>query len=108
MSSSIEALVVGGWWLVIGQPPTTNHQPLNNRPVSNRRAFGNYDDAFADVVIVAVEVLASGLVKDADVRSYTHVFIDDGFADDGVFADAYPGQSVLAVIGQFGQRDRKS
>src|SRR5262245_56162766 len=76
----------------------------NNRPISNSRAFGDYDDALADVVIVAVEVLASGLVEDADVRSYPDVLIDDGFANDGVFADAYPGQSSLAVVGQFGQR----
>src|SRR5262245_63886836 len=87
----------------------TPHSPLptpcsNNSPVRNRRAFGNYDDALADVIIVAVEVLAPGLVEDADVRSYPHVFINDGFANDGVFADAYPGQSALAVIGQFGQR----
>src|SRR5262245_32993638 len=76
----------------------------NNSPVSNGRAFGDYDDALADVVIVAVEVFAPGLVEDADVRSYPHVFIDDGFANDGVLADAYPGQSALAVIGQFRQR----
>src|SRR5262249_41469153 len=76
----------------------------NNRPIGNRRALGNYDDAFADVVIVAVEVWASGLVEDADVRPHPYVFINDGFANDGVFADAYPGQSALSVIGQFGQR----
>src|SRR6266508_463421 len=87
----------------------TPHSPLptpysNNSPVSDRRAFGDYDDALADVVVVAVEMLAPGLVKDADVRSYPHVLIDDGFANDGVFADAYPGQPALAVVGQFGQR----
>src|SRR5262245_48100978 len=76
----------------------------NNGPVCDRRTFRDDDDAFADVVVVAVVVFISGFVQYPHVRPNAHVFINDGFADDGVFADADPGESMLAVIGQLLQR----